>query len=163
MPKIQGTEVCKEIHKTSEVRVIMLTMKGEEIDRIIGLELGSDDDIVKPYRVREIKAHIKQVVTILLDNAFKFTPKDGSGRISLQVEVKADKTLINVSDNGQGIKPEDLPHVFDRFYTADRARTGKATGLGLSIAKENLKRMNGDITATSEEGKGSLFTITLNS
>jgi len=106
---------------------------------------------------------IEQVITILLDNAFKFTPKDGSGRISLQVEVKADKTLIRVSDNGQGIKPEDLPHVFDRFYTADRARTGKATGLGLSIAKEILKRMNGDITATSEEGKGSLFTITLNS
>lgn len=105
---------------------------------------------------------IEQVVTILIDNAFKFTPKDGSGRISLQIEALPDKTLITVSDNGQGIRPEDLPHVFDRFYTADRARTGKATGLGLSIAKEILKRMNGDITATSEEGKGSRFTITLN-
>jgi len=98
----------------------------------------------------------------LIDNAFKFTPKDGSGRISLQIEPFSDKTLITVSDNGQGIRPEDLPHVFDRFYTADRARTGKATGLGLSIAKEILKRMNGDIIATSEEGKGSRFTITLN-
>lgn len=125
--------------------------------------MGADDDIFKPHRVREIKVHIKRVITFLLDNAFKFTPKDGSGRISLQVEVKVDKSMINVRDNGQGIKPEDLPHVFDRFYTADRARTGKATGLGLSIAKEILKRMNGDITATSEEGKGSLFTITLNS
>jgi len=105
---------------------------------------------------------IEQVITILLDNAFKFTPKDGSGRISLQVEALADQTLIKVSDNGQGIRMEDLPHVFDRFYTADRARTGKATGLGLSIAKEILKRMKGDITVSSEEGKGSIFTITIN-
>jgi len=105
---------------------------------------------------------IDQVLTILLDNAFKFTPKDGSGRISLQVESRLDKTLIRVVDNGQGIKPADLPHVFDRFYTADRARTEKASGLGLSIAYEILKRMNGDIIAESEEGKGSRFTITLN-
>lgn len=105
---------------------------------------------------------IEQVITILLDNAFKFTPKDGSGRISLQVEASSDQTLIKVSDNGQGIRMEDLPHVFDRFYTADRARTGKATGLGLSIAKEILKRMKGDITVSSEEGKGSIFTITIN-
>jgi signal transduction histidine kinase len=105
---------------------------------------------------------IDQVLTILIDNAFKFTPKNGSGRISLQVESRLDKTLIRVVDNGQGIKPADLPHVFDRFYTADRARTEKASGLGLSIAYEILKRMNGDIIAESEEGKGSRFTITLN-
>jgi len=104
---------------------------------------------------------IEQVITILLDNAFKFTPNDGRGRIVLTLNAQPDQTLITVSDNGQGINPVDLPHVFDRFYTADRARTQKATGLGLSIAKEILKRMNGDITATSEEGKGSCFTITL--
>jgi two-component system sensor histidine kinase ResE len=125
----------------------------------VTLEL-SGDQALKPILTNEDR--IEQVITILIDNAFKFTPKDGSGRISLQIEAFTDKTLITVSDNGQGIRPEDLPHVFDRFYTADRARTGKATGLGLSIAKEILKRMNGDITATSEEGKGSRFTITLN-
>ena len=125
----------------------------------VSLELIGTD---KPLSIVTNEDRIEQVITILLDNAFKFTPKDGSGRISIRIEVLTDKTLISVSDNGQGIRPEDLPHVFDRFYTADRARTGKATGLGLSIAKEILKRMNGDITVASEEGKGSLFTITLN-
>ncbi len=104
---------------------------------------------------------IEQVITILLDNAFKFTPNDGHGRIVLRLENFPNETLIAVSDNGQGITPVDLPHVFDRFYTADHARTQKASGLGLSIAKEILKRMNGDISVASEEEKGSCFTITL--
>ena len=136
-------------------------------DRYQGLALknGVTLDLKIPHETLTLETNedrIEQVITILLDNAFKFTPKDGSGRISLQAESLSDKTLILVSDNGQGIRPEDLPHVFDRFYTADRARTGKATGLGLSIAKEILKRMKGDITVSSEQGKGSLFTITLN-
>jgi signal transduction histidine kinase len=125
----------------------------------IELELIGCED---PRLLNTNEDRIDQVLTILIDNAFKFTPKDGSGRISLQVESQLDKTLIKVVDNGQGIKPADLPHVFDRFYTADRARTEKASGLGLSIAYEILKRMNGDIIAESEEGKGSRFTITLN-
>jgi signal transduction histidine kinase len=125
----------------------------------IELEIKGCD---KPLPLLTNEDRIDQVLTILIDNAFKFTPKDGSGRISLQVESRLDKTLIKVVDNGQGIRPADLPHVFDRFYTADRARTEKASGLGLSIAYEILKRMNGDIIAESEVGKGSRFTITLN-
>jgi signal transduction histidine kinase len=125
----------------------------------IELELIGCED---PRLLNTNEDRIDQVLTILIDNAFKFTPKDGSGRISLQVESQLDKTLIKVVDNGQGIKPADLPHVFDRFYTADRARTEKASGLGLSIAYEILKRMNGDIIAESVVGKGSRFTITLN-
>jgi len=136
-------------------------------ERYTGLALKNNVvlDLILPKRPLTLDTNedrIEQVITILLDNAFKFTPKDGSGRISLQVDATSDQTLIKVSDNGQGIRMEDLPHVFDRFYTADRARTGKATGLGLSIAKEILKRMKGDITVSSEEGKGSIFTITIN-
>ena len=62
MPKLSGIEVCKEIRKTLALPVIMLTAKGEEIDRIIGLELGADDYIVKPFSPREVIARIKAVL-----------------------------------------------------------------------------------------------------
>ncbi len=62
MPEMSGTDVCKAIRKTSRVPIIMLTAKGEEIDRILGLELGADDYIVKPFSPREVVARIKAVL-----------------------------------------------------------------------------------------------------
>jgi len=62
MPKMSGIEVCKEIRKTSRMPIIILTAKGEEVDRIIGLELGADDYIVKPFSPREVVARIKAVL-----------------------------------------------------------------------------------------------------
>lgn len=62
MPKMSGMDVCKEIRKESNVPIIMLTAKGEEIDRILGLELGADDYIVKPFSPREVVARIKAVM-----------------------------------------------------------------------------------------------------
>ena len=67
MPKISGTEVCREIRKTSSVPIIMLTAKGEEIDRVLGLELGADDYIVKPFSPREVIARIKAVLRRMND------------------------------------------------------------------------------------------------
>jgi len=61
MPKMNGLDVCKEVRKTKNTPIIMLTAKGEEIDRIIGLELGADDYIVKPFSPREVVARIKAV------------------------------------------------------------------------------------------------------
>lgn len=62
MPKLSGIDVCREIRKRSQVPIIMLTAKGEEIDRILGLELGADDYIVKPFSPREVIARIKAVL-----------------------------------------------------------------------------------------------------
>jgi DNA-binding response OmpR family regulator len=62
MPKMSGIEVCREIRKTSQLPILMLTAKGEEIDRIVGLELGADDYIVKPFSPREVVARIKAVL-----------------------------------------------------------------------------------------------------
>ncbi len=62
MPKMSGVDVCREIRKTSQLPVLMLTAKGEEIDRIVGLELGADDYIVKPFSPREVVARIKAVL-----------------------------------------------------------------------------------------------------
>ena len=62
MPKLSGSEVCREIRKNSSVPIIMITAKGEEIDRVLGLEFGADDYIVKPFSVRELMARIKAVL-----------------------------------------------------------------------------------------------------
>lgn len=62
MPKMSGIEVCREIRKNSQMPILMLTAKGEEIDRIVGLELGADDYIVKPFSPREVVARIKAVL-----------------------------------------------------------------------------------------------------
>lgn len=69
MPKLNGLEVCKEVRKTSTVPIIMLTAKGEEIDRILGLELGADDYIVKPFSPREVVARIKAVRRRIMEHA----------------------------------------------------------------------------------------------
>lgn len=74
MPKLSGTDVCREIRKTSSVPIIMLTAKGEEIDRILGLELGADDYIVKPFSPREVIARIKAVLRRINDSQTSSTP-----------------------------------------------------------------------------------------
>jgi signal transduction histidine kinase len=102
---------------------------------------------------------LDQVLTILLDNAFKFTPPEGMIRISLKENDH--QYLVDIIDNGTGIDPNDLPYIFDRFYIADKARTSKSTGLGLSIAKEILQHMNESISVQSEKDKGTTFRITL--
>lgn len=104
---------------------------------------------------------ISQVVVNLLSNALKYTPPGGMVQVS--VEGADDVTRIAVRDNGTGIPPEDLPHIFERFYRADRSRnrlTGGA-GIGLTIAKAIVDAHKGSIQVHSKVGEGTEFTITL--
>ena len=68
---------------------------------------------------------------------------------------------MTVADTGTGISQEDLPHVFERFYKGDKARSKGGSGLGLAIAKHTIQAHGGTIRAESEEGKGSTFTFSL--
>lgn len=103
---------------------------------------------------------VEQVLVILLDNAMKYTPE--GGHIYLNAQWNKSHVLFSVRDTGIGISESDLPYVFDRFYKADKSRTGSSgSGLGLSIAREMLKWMGEEIFVTSEKGKGSEFSFTL--
>jgi two-component system phosphate regulon sensor histidine kinase PhoR len=102
---------------------------------------------------------IRQVITNLVHNAIKFTPSGGKAIISAKPE--RDSVVVSVCDTGIGISKEDLPHVFERFYKADKARAGGGTGLGLAIAKHVVQAHGGNIWAQSEEGKGSTFSFSL--
>jgi len=75
--------------------------------------------------------------------------------------VQDDHVAFQVRDTGVGIAAEDLPHIFERFYKADRARSGGGTGLGLSIAKHLVERHGGQIRAESQLGRGTTVTFTL--
>jgi len=104
-------------------------------------------------------ARIEQVLLNLLQNALAFTPRGGG--VTLSASVHDDHVALQVRDTGVGIAPEDLPHVFERFYKADRARSGGGTGLGLSIAKHLVERHGGQIGAESQLGHGTTVTFTL--
>ena len=104
---------------------------------------------------------LQQVIYNVIDNAIKYTPRGGSVQASLIRSGR--RAIIRVTDTGIGIPQADLPHVFDRFYRVDKARSRATggTGLGLSIVKQIVALHGGTITAESEEGKGSTFTIDL--
>ncbi len=106
---------------------------------------------------------IEQVLTILIDNAIKFSriSNDSAKKIKISIVKKTDKYIVSVQDYGDGISKEDLPYIFDRFYKSDKSRSGSGSGLGLSIARETLKRMNEKIWVESDSMNGSIFHFTL--
>ncbi|NLJ95006.1 MAG: response regulator transcription factor [Clostridiaceae bacterium] len=105
MPKILGMDVCKEIRKESNVPIIMLTAKGEEIDRILGLELGADDYIVKPFSPREVVARIKAVMRRAND------PELGTASSILRydgLEINIDNYEVLVDDEPVSFTPKEV-------------------------------------------------------
>ena len=99
---------------------------------------------------------LEKVFVNLLSNAFKFTPEGGSVRIELTEE--GDRVFIQVIDTGSGIRPANLPHLFDRFYTEDRSM---GTGIGLHLVKEYIHMHGGEIHVESEPGQRTTFTVCL--
>lgn len=109
---------------------------------------------------------LEAILVNLMDNAIKYTPPGGS--VQVKVQSLANLCQIRVTDTGQGIPAPDLPHIFDRFYRVDKARSrrgqphstaGSGAGLGLSIVKALVQQNQGRIWAESELGQGSLFVV----
>lgn len=118
--------------------------------------------------VRADGQRIAQVLTNLLGNALRYTPE--GGRVELELRAEPPAVLVTVKDTGSGIAAEDLPHVFDRFYRADKSRSrdprsrggsGGGSGLGLAIARSIVEAHGGRIWAESEIGEGTTITFTL--
>ena len=114
---------------------------------------------LQPVAVLGSAPWLKQLLLILLDNAVKYTPPGGLVTISL---VRQDGlAVIRVKDTGIGVAPEDLPHIFERFYRGDkaRARDEGGAGLGLAIARWIVEEHGGEIEAKSRPGEGTTFTV----
>jgi signal transduction histidine kinase len=106
---------------------------------------------------------IKQLVLILVDNAVKYTPENGSVTVTLDAVHDKDKIKLSIRDTGIGIPKEDQERIFDRFYRVDKARSREmgGNGLGLAIAQEIVNLHQGKIFVASEPGKGTIFTVVL--
>jgi len=109
--------------------------------------------------IRIDKDRIRQTIVNLVHNAIKFNHP--GGRVAVSTKAERDSVTVYISDTGTGIPKDDLPHVFERFYKADKARTEGSSGLGLAIAKHIVQVHGGNIWAQSEEGKGSTFGFSL--
>jgi signal transduction histidine kinase len=111
-------------------------------------------------KVKGDRDRIDQVITNLLDNSIKFVPIEG--KIEIKTEMKEDRILISILNNGQSIPKDEIKYIWDRFHKADKARSkGGGTGLGLSIARQIVNQHNQTIWVESGNG-GTKFTFTLN-
>ncbi len=104
---------------------------------------------------------IKQLIWIFIENAVKYSDKEFI-KIDIEISSFEDFAFLKISDNGVGIKKDDIPHIFDRFFRGDKShnKTIPGNGLGLSIANLIVRQHNGKIDVVSEEGKGTIFTVT---
>jgi heavy metal sensor kinase len=124
-------------------------------DKNISISCNASQAVfVKGNRVR-----LKQVVVNLLDNAIKYTPEKGA--IQLRVAAKNGHAILEIEDNGTGIPSEALPHIFERFYRVDPARSAdsESAGLGLAIVKSICAAHGAEVEAQSATGKGSCFQV----
>lgn len=112
-------------------------------------------------KLKMVPQHLERLLVILLDNAIKYTPADKN--INVRVVSELHRVKMAVKDEGRGISALDLPHVFERFYRADKGRNRQSGGfgLGLAMAQNIVRKYHGEITVSSREGKGSEFIIIL--
>lgn len=137
--------ISESLHSFANAQNVLLRVESTEA----GLAMDYD-----PERIR-------QIIYNLLSNAIKFTP--GGGKVTLSVSRQASAAVIKVRDTGVGIPPDDLPHIFERFYQAKNLEKAKAggTGIGLALTKELVGLLGGEISAQSAPGQGSIFELCL--
>jgi signal transduction histidine kinase len=159
LSRLDNDEIVKE--NTTIKQVIKPAI--ERVDK--KAKIKKQKIIVKKFTDIEIFANPSSVIEALvtfLDNAVTYSPEKSEIIVSLR---KIKNTVsIDITDHGVGIKTEDIPYIFDRFYRADNSRTKeneKGYGIGLSIAKSVAEAHNGNVSVISKPGKGSTFTLSL--
>jgi signal transduction histidine kinase len=108
---------------------------------------------------RADEQRLEQIVSNLLGNAIRHTPP--GGLVAVAVRASADVVCLEVRDTGEGITPEDMPHVFERFYRGHAQNGASGAGLGLALVKELTEAMGGSVEVSSTPGEGSSFTVQL--
>jgi signal transduction histidine kinase len=144
-----------ELNEFIRMAIIRQEARIDEKKLDVDVEFRQDPCYVSADSVR-----VDQVLTNLIDNAIKYVQPGGT--LTIWTHVVNDLAHITISDNGPGIPEEELPYIFDRFHTVDKARTsGMGTGLGLAIVKKIIELHNQSIRVTSTVGKGTCFMFTL--
>ena len=150
-------KVLSDIDLTGLLEGDALQFESVAFERGIDLHM----DIQQGVHLKGDVMRLHRLTSTLIDNACKYA--DEGGRVDVRLSSDSREMRLTVHNTGAIIAPEDLPHVFDRFYRADKARTRESGsyGLGLAIARDVAREHGGDIVATSAEGEGTTFTVTL--
>ncbi len=138
-----------------ETAVDKLQTLAEEKNIVLDLDLSK-------ITLKGDKDNLREMISVFVDNAIKYTP--GGGKVKISTRTEKEYAVIEVADTGIGIAEEDLPHIFDRFYRADKSWVGRddpGFGLGLSVAKEIINLHHGYVDVESTLGEGSKFIIKL--
>jgi two-component system OmpR family sensor kinase/two-component system sensor histidine kinase BaeS len=143
---------------TALVKRVVASFEPKAADKRVTLTVDAPPS---PPPVHADGQRIAQVLTNLLGNALRYTPE--GGRVDARLQTESRSVLIAISDTGPGISTQDRPHIFDRFYRADksRSREGGGSGLGLAIARSIVEAHGGRIWAESKTGQGTTITFTL--
>lgn len=120
-------------------------------------EIEIETDIAEEVKIKSDQTLLSLVWNNLLSNALKFTPS--KGRVSVSLMAEGDYAVVQVSDTGCGISPEVGAHIFEKFYQGDTSHATQGNGLGLALVKRVIDIVDGDISVSSEVGKGSVFTV----
>lgn len=146
-----GTVNCLEL-----INEVKESLNKKADDKQIQFEVHGEEVVIEGDQPR-----LQQVFVNLISNALAYTPP--KGRVDVYIKDMRDKVEISVKDTGIGIRKEEIPRVFERFYRVDKARSrySGGTGLGLAIVKHLIEAHHGEIYVSSKQGKGSTFTVKL--
>lgn len=144
----------KPIKLDSEISdcIVLLAREWDEKN----IEVSAD---LEPLKINGDSALLRQVWLNLLSNAVKFTPE--GGKINISLKRSGNFAVAAFKDSGCGIKEEDLPHIFDKYYRSETAKPVEGNGLGLAICKRICALAGGEIAVSSKPGEGSEFTVSL--
>lgn len=146
-----------DINELIRLTIIKMEARISDKDLMVKVDFESDKEIVEAD-----KDKIEQVLTNLIDNAIKFS--NPGGYIHVSTEKVREKVHVKVQNKGKTIPPDEIDHIWDRFYKVDKARSGSpGVGLGLYIVRSIINLHNEDIWATSSDAEGTTFAFTLKS
>ena len=167
-----GSAHARAVHMQRLVNDLLLLARGDSAE-MLQLEVVELDELLAevaheaPVVLGELSqatvlgdpARLRQIVLNLIENAQRFTPR--SGTITLGLRTSGSWAVLTCADTGEGIAPEHVPHVFERFYQADPSRSGGGAGLGLAIVKHLVEAHGGRVELTSAVGMNGGTTVTV--
>ncbi|MGM9602315.1 MAG: sensor histidine kinase [Faecousia sp.] len=148
MTDVEKYSLDEQLRRT--ILILNQEIKSKEIDVDVSLQ---------PYQINANEEMLSQVWINLLNNAVKFTPQ--GGRIGICLQNAGESAIVSIQDNGIGMEPEVIKHIFDKFYQGDSSRSCEGNGLGLALAKRIVQLSGGSIQVESQPGIGSQFTVLL--
>ena len=159
LTKLENVEIVTgqtDYDLDEQIRTAILLLEKKWEEKNLSLDIDLD-----PIRIHANEEMVQHIWNNLIDNAIKFSPKGGLLFIACHPTADGQSAVFTITDEGPGMSPEELTHIYDKFYQADPSRLTVGNGLGLSIVWKVINLCKGSIQVESEKGKGSAFTVTL--